>query len=277
MFHGLSFAYAPSFLPGLTLSANRVCLVPWEWENLKYLLPKTNNTIEDQKASFALSWYSTKIGIELYGEYFVDDNVSYGDTLLTATIRFPFSTSAYLAGIKKTISLFPEKKIYGELMFELSWMEMPQIRQFSGAYTPYFHSVIKHGYTNGGQWLGNASSPGGNSQYLGFSLYYPKGKTNLSIIRNNPDMNYIYRQATNTVAGDKATHDRWSATVEKANFIISALTYYAVTPNMMLLGGIAYDLIIAPHYKRTDEVKSQLGDPIYWYNFSFQLGIKINW
>jgi hypothetical protein len=277
MFHGLSFAYAPSFLPGLTFSANRVCLVPWAWKNLKHLLPQANNTIEDQKVSFALSWYSTKIGIELYGEYFVDDNVPYGDTPLTAAIRFPFSTSAYLAGVKKTIPLSPEKKIYGELIFELSWMEMPQIRQFSGAYTPYFHSVIKQGYTNGGQWLGNASSPGGNSQYLGFSLYYPKGKTNLSIIRNNPDMNYIYRQATNTVASDQVTHDRWSATVEKANFIISGLTYYAVTPNMMLLGGIAYDLIIAPHYKRTNEVKSQQGDEIYWHNFSFQLGIKINW
>jgi hypothetical protein len=277
MFHGLSLAYAPSFLPGLTLSANRVCLVLWAWENLKYLLPKTGNTIEDQKASFALSWYSTKIGIELYGEYFIDDNVPYGDTLLTAAVRFPFSTSAYLAGVKKTISLFPEKKIYGELIFELSWMEMPQIRQFSGAYTPYFHSVIKHGYTNEGQWLGNASSPGGNSQYLGFTLYYPKGKTNLSIIRNNPDMNYIYRQATNTSASDTVVHDRWAATVEKANFIISALTYCAVTPNMMLLGGITYDLIIAPHYKRTDEVNSQLGDAIYWHNFSFQLGIKINW
>jgi hypothetical protein len=277
MFHGFSFAYAPSFLPGLTFSANRVCLVPWAWENLKYLLPKTNNTTEDQKISFALSWYSTKIGIELYGEYFIDDNVPYGDTPLTATIRFPFSTSAYLAGVKKTLSLFPEKEIYGELIFELSWMEMPQIRQFSGAYTPYFHSVIMQGYTNGGQWLGNAGSPGGNSQYLGFDLYYPKGKTNLSVIRNNPDMNYIYRQAVNTTAYDTATHDRWKATIEKANFIISASTYYAVTPNMMLLGGIAYDLIIAPHYKRSDEVRSQHGDAIYWHNFSFQLGIGINW
>ncbi|MDR3191686.1 MAG: capsule assembly Wzi family protein, partial [Treponema sp.] len=39
MFHGFSLAYAPSFVPGLTLSVNRVCLVPWERENLKYMFP----------------------------------------------------------------------------------------------------------------------------------------------------------------------------------------------------------------------------------------------
>ncbi|MDR2535421.1 MAG: capsule assembly Wzi family protein, partial [Treponema sp.] len=55
MFHGLSFAYAPSFLPGLTLFINRVALVPWAWENLKYIFPSDNNTIEDQKASFGFS------------------------------------------------------------------------------------------------------------------------------------------------------------------------------------------------------------------------------
>jgi hypothetical protein len=35
MFHGLSLAYAPSFLPGLTLFANRICIVPWDLKNLK--------------------------------------------------------------------------------------------------------------------------------------------------------------------------------------------------------------------------------------------------
>ncbi|MDR2484671.1 MAG: capsule assembly Wzi family protein, partial [Treponema sp.] len=57
MFHGLSFAYAPSFLPGLTLCANRVCQIEWRWKNLKYMFPVDDNTIEDQKMSFGVSWF----------------------------------------------------------------------------------------------------------------------------------------------------------------------------------------------------------------------------
>ena len=56
MFHGFAFAYAPPFLPGLSLFVNRVCLVPWEPENLKFMFPSKENSIEDQKASFGFYW-----------------------------------------------------------------------------------------------------------------------------------------------------------------------------------------------------------------------------
>jgi hypothetical protein len=55
MFHGLAMAYSPSFLPGFTIAANRVCLVPWEWESLKKIIPIRENTNEDQKMSVTAS------------------------------------------------------------------------------------------------------------------------------------------------------------------------------------------------------------------------------
>ncbi|GHU77301.1 hypothetical protein FACS189461_5610 [Spirochaetia bacterium] len=140
MFHGLSLAYAPSFLPGLTLSANRVCLVPWEWENLKYIWPMDNNTIEDQKASFALSWLFPQVGFEIFGELGIDDFVS-GKGIIDY-IRHPFHTTVYTVGLKKFVNIVPKKQIYGEILFESNWMEMTQDFQLQWTYSCYFHHLI---------------------------------------------------------------------------------------------------------------------------------------
>lgn len=63
MLNALSFSYAPSFIPGLTLGLNRVFLTKWKWENLKYIgrlfTTSRGNDVsgagEDQKASFTAS------------------------------------------------------------------------------------------------------------------------------------------------------------------------------------------------------------------------------
>jgi hypothetical protein len=270
MFHGLSFAYAPSFLPGLTFSVNRVCLVPWEWENLKYIFPIKVNEYEDQKISFAFSWLLLKSGFELYGELMADDYLGSGGFM--GYMRNPFEATSYTLGIKKYIQLLPEKKIYGELVFELNIMEMTQDFQFSWPYSPYFHHQLRHGYTNRGQFLGNASSPGGNSQYLKFILYYPKGSSDIIITRNNPDNNYIYQHAINDSNADGSLHSRWS-NINKANFVIGLSTNYFITKQFSVSGGLAYDVIINPHYKRTAERYTD-GDNIYWHNVSLQAGFK---
>jgi hypothetical protein len=272
MFHGLSFAYAPSFLPGLSLSANRVCLVPWEWENLKYVIPIKQNEFEDQKFSLTFSWLLLKSDFELYGELMIDDYMGGGSSFL-AYMRHPFEAiSAYTIGLKKAVQLSLEKKLYGEIIFELNWLEMSQTQQFSWPYSPYFHHQLKHGYTNRGQFLGNSSSSGGNSQYLKFILYYPKGNFHLTIARNNPDNNYIYQHAINASNQDGSLHARWSS-VNKANFIIGILTNYFLNNTLATFGGFTYDLIINPHYKRTTEYYAD-GNDIYWHNISLQAGLK---
>jgi hypothetical protein len=117
------------------------------------------------------------------------------------------------------------------------------------------HYLIQQGYTNGGQWLANASSPGGNSQILNFVLYYPKGNSKLLIGRNNPDTNYII-----THGG----HDNefW------ANFNLGLETTYYVLPSLSLSGGFTYNLIIDEHFKRT------ISGNTYKHNPSFHFSLK---
>jgi hypothetical protein len=272
MFHGLAFAYAPAFLPGLTLGVNRVCLVPWEWENLKYIVPEAKNTIEDQKASLSASYLLPSAGIEVYGELGIDDYVPDG---ILGYIRHPFHTTVYTIGLRKDVKIKPEKHFYGELIFEANWMEMTQDYQFFFP-TSFYYGATQKGYTNRGQWLGSGLGTGGNSQYVAFKVFYPQGNSLLFISRNNPDNNYLYKNAINKSATDKTLQIE-NAEHQKANFIVGIDTEYFIMPSMAVSGGIIYDLIINPLYKRTEEgdlKDTRKGTNVYKHNFSFQLGVK---
>jgi len=275
MFHGFAIAFAPSFLPGLTLFMNRVCLVPWEWENLKYIIP-IGNTIEDQKISIGFSWLLPKVGFEVYGELGLDD---FTKDDLKGYVRNPFHTTVYTAGLKKSLKIIPKKKIYGELIFEFNWMEMTQDFQFEWPYSFYFHHQIKTGYTNRGQWLGAGSGWAGNSQFLAFILYYTAGKSLLFIQRNNPDNNYLFKNAIYDTASDPALRAK-NQHHYKANVNIGIDSCYFITKNISVSGGIVYNLIINPFYKRTEETnnasdREPAGKDVYLHNFSFQTSVKI--
>jgi hypothetical protein len=266
MFHGFSFAYAPSFLSGLTLFANRVCLAAWEWKNLKYIFPSDDNTLEDQKASFGVSWAFPQVGLEIFGEMGVDDFVPNG---FLGLMRHPFHTTVYAAGLKKSLNIKPEKKIYGEIIFEFNWMEMTQDFQFMWPYSFYFHHIVSHGYTNRGQWLGSGLGSGGNSQYLAFALYYPQGNSLFFVSRNNPDNNFLYKNAIYASAEDGTLKDLY-AFAGKANFLLGAETSYFFNHVFLISGGAIYDLIINPEYKRNEDRSL-----VFMSNFSFQLNMKL--
>ncbi|MDR1421184.1 MAG: capsule assembly Wzi family protein [Treponema sp.] len=235
MFHGLAMAYAPSFLPGLTLSVNRVNMVPWTWGNLKHVIPSSENANEDQKASFGLSYILPQAGFEVYGEFAVDDYFSGG---IEGYLTYPIHAFVYYAGFKKTLDIVPRKKIYGEIIFEFNWFEMSQNFQFAWPYSFYFHYQM-HGYTNRGQLLGNASSPGGNSQYLRFVLFYPKGNFSIFISRNNPDNNYVYKDAVNSIT---------MLTAFKANCNFGMDASYFLLPSLKISAGCIYNYIINPYF-----------------------------
>ena len=273
MFHGLAFSYAPSFLPGLTLFVNRTCLVPWEWKNMKYIFPtneKENiNAIDDQKASFGLSWVFPQVGLEIYGELGIDDFVP--DNFPHGYIRYPLHSMTYTAGLKKIIPITPSKNIFGELLFEWNSMEMSQDFQFQWPYSPYFHHQLIHGYTNKGQWLGVGSGWGGNSQYLGFKLYYLKGYSSIFIHRNNPDNNFLYSKAVNDSAEDGEMNIKYFSNW-KSNFSIGIDTNYFLLNALSLGAGFAYNHIINPYYYlyKTDFWKDDLTR-----NVSLYISLKI--
>jgi len=250
MFHGLALAYAPSFLPGLTLFANRVALVPWEWENLRFVLPRAINHIEDQKASFGFSWIFPQVGFEAFAELGVDDFIAKvrGVTAsrILAYMRNLYHTMVFTAGIRKAVTVSEQRNIFGKIVFEWSHMEMSQTFQFQWPYSFYFHHQLIHGYTNRGQWLGNGFNPGGNAQYLSFRLFYPRGTSSFFIHRYNPDNNYIYQYAIRTTPADY--HHSTFIQGFKGNFVLGATTHYWLTDSLSIGGTLAYILTINPFY-----------------------------
>jgi hypothetical protein len=258
LIHGLTFSYAPSFTPGLTLSVNRTCVVTFELENIKYIIPMDENTTEDQKVSIAASWLFREVGFEVYGELAFDDFLPNNPL-----IKNPFHSTAFNLGLVKNFNINPSRKIYGQLLFEFNWMEMTQNYQIIGFPTSfYFHYLVPHGYTNRGQWLGNAVSPGGNSQYLGFALYYPKGKSSLFISRNNPDNNYNWKDGISLPPG---TADKSKQI--KANLLLGIDTLYYLTDSFQLTGGLVYNLILNKDYTYVSVDKVD-------HNINLHLGVK---
>lgn len=236
MIHGLALAYAPSFVPGLTLFANRTCLVKWDWANMKYIWPLAENTHvgeqgagEDQKMSFGFDWVFPQVGFEVYGEVGKDDYSS---------IRvYPLRTIVYTLGLKKTFTIYEKWQLYGQLNLEVNNNEMSHDFQFQWPYSFYYHHQITQGYTDRGQWLANAFSPGGNSQVLDFTVYYPKGKTRLSLKRTNPDNNYIYQHSIGTENTPEITEVNGQY---KTLISVGLFSQYYITPSLSIHGGFEY-------------------------------------
>ena len=206
MLNGLSVSFAPALIPGLTIGLNRIFITDWKMSNLKYLgrlftTSRSNGnadgTDEDQKASFFAEWQFKKIGFDIYGEIGIDDFTSNEETN-------PFHTAVYTVGLKQYIPLplykiFPnacsDLNLHSELLFEWNNFEMSQDFQLQWPYLGYYaHGKIAQGYTNKGQILGAGSGYFGNSQYIAYRLYYPKGSTTLFFHRSCPNNNWIYSQ-----------------------------------------------------------------------------------
>ncbi len=252
---GLSLAYAPSFIPGFTFLLNRLCLVKWDWKNLKYIWPLAENSHvgeqnagEDQKMSFGFDWIFEPVALELYSEIGLDDYVISGVPF--GYIRYPFHTLAYTLGLNKMITISKNKSIYGAFQIEINNSEMSQDFQLQWPYNFGFHHQIAQGYTNKGQWLGTGYGYGGNMQHIKFLLYYPKGKSSLTIARWNPDNNFIYSKAVNDSAQNGQLNEKFFV-AWKANFIFGLDTVYYVFPNLSLSGNIIYNMIMNNQYQKT--------------------------
>lgn len=250
MIHGLSFAYSPSFLPGLTVGVNRICLVKWDWANLKYIIPMNANTKEDQKMSIYATWNFPQVGFEIYGEIGIDDFTAGG---VLGLIRYPFYTNVYNFGFKKNLILSEKHDIFAQLMFEFSYFDQTKIKVMeNSSYVFNFHHLITQGFTNLGQTINSPFGNGGNNQYIGFKVFFPQGNANLFIQRNNPNNVYTYAK--------KLHHSKM-----KANWTIGLEANYYILEDLKLFSAFAYNLIINPKY--------DLGENLI-PNFIIQLGIK---
>ena len=272
---GLNASYAPSFLPGLTFSFNKLFMTQFSWSNLEeyllrlFIVPQTNDD-EDGKASFGASWVFPESGFELYGELGIDDYVSGS----LGYIRYPFHTMIYTVGLKKTVDLNVEKHIYGEFFFEWNDNEMSQDFQFQGGYTFYSHPS-SDGYTNNGQLMGGASAPGGNSQYVGFKVYHPKGQYMFYVHRTNPDNNYLYSKVAQTPLDTDAYNKYFFS--YKTTFALGATADYALSSHFWLHGGVVYELVLNALYKTDAPVDQRFDKDMVLNNFRGEFGITYSW
>jgi hypothetical protein len=192
---GFSIAYGfPGVLQGLSIGLNRIMLSKWEdmdYESIFTLLWPVMETSagsdkRDQRVSITLNYLLPAAGINIYLEWARNDHSPNLDFIL----RYPFHTASYTTGIKKV--LFINKYLSGEISLEITDLEcsMDYDRLISWSSTFYAHHIITQGHTNQGQWLGAGIGTGGNSQYVGFKLYFPKGYGQFFIQRRNPDLDY---------------------------------------------------------------------------------------
>ncbi|MDR3047916.1 MAG: capsule assembly Wzi family protein [Bacteroidales bacterium] len=150
--------------------------------------------IWDQRISIGYNYLLPKAGIEIYSELGFNDNPAPD---LDGYVRNFSHTMVFLGGLKKFVKIDKANNFRGELIFEYNNMEMSAFySQFLWANNFYMHHQITQGYTNKGQWLGAGLGTGGNSQFLGFNVYYPKGNSMLYLYRYNVDNDYLLRYTT---------------------------------------------------------------------------------
>ena len=274
---GLNASYAPSFLPGLTFSFNKLFMTKFSWSHLReylprlFLIPQDNSGDEDGKASFSASWVFPESGFELYGELGIDDYVSG----LLGYVRYPFHTMIYTVGLKKTVDLNVEKNIYGEFFFEWNDNEMSQDFQFQYGYTFYSHSSCA-GYTNNGQLMGGASAPGGNSQYVGFKVYHPKGQYMFYVHRTNPDNNYLYSKVAQPEETDADAEAKYFFSY-KTTLALGATADYALSSQLWIHGGVVYELVLNALYKTDAPSDQKFDKDMVLNNFRGEFGITYSW
>lgn len=193
---GLAFYYQFPFLKELTIGFNRTMvskfnnISPYTLFDIFVPFMETKAGVDDSdgRASVVIDYKNSLIGMNLYFEWGRNDF----QTAHRNFIRYPFHTEGWTFGVIKTLDF--TDTIRGELNVEITDVECSQDygRTDKSFCTFYSHHKITQGYTNKGQWLGPGIGTGGNSQYLGFKLYYPKGYTKLFINRFNPDLDYYW-------------------------------------------------------------------------------------
>ncbi len=274
MISGLTVSWAPSFLEGLTLSANRVYLAPWKIESYATIPSlfffKWNNSgdqdVWDQRASVSFSWLSAKGGIEVYGEAGINDYCP----SLDGYIRYPFHSMVYTGGLVKKATLPLFGGIPVEILAEWSNLEMSQDFQFQWPSTFYAHHQIKQGYTSSGQWLGAGNGTGGNSQYLGITGYFPKGNATMFVHRTNPDNDFIYGKAVDGYDPDDNTSTSHIEDI-KAISSIGISGSMIIARNWMLTGSTSALMYLNPVY---ETINWGSADMLFGCNIS--LGITYN-
>ena len=266
MIHGISMSYAPSYLQGLTLSANRTCLSKWKWSNMKHIIPSKKNYTgndategEDQKVSLTADWIFPSVGFEVYGELGFDDGLHLDS--------IPQHARVYTVGAKKALSISKKYNLTSEIIFEWNCTEMSQDFQLQWPYNFGFHHHLTQGYTNAGQWIGAGSGYGGRGFFIGYRVYHKKGNILVSFHHWQPDNNYVYCKAVNAGAAADNLNIKYMKAWKTYN-TLGITTSYFFTKALFTEISFYNIAVLNPLYK-TDGTRWER-------NIHFELSIKYN-
>lgn len=278
MLNGISASYSPSFIPGFTFGINRIFITNWAKHNLKYIgrlftlshrngSQEGNGEDEDQKISIFIDWLLPNVGFEVYGELGIDDFTS-------EKLSNPFHTAIYTIGVKQCVPL-PVSKISekvsdlkSELIFEWNNFEMSQDFQMQWQYMGYYaHGQISQGYTQKGQILGAGTGYFGNSQFLGYKVYFPKGYIMPFYHRQSPDTNYIYNISVGkAIDSTSEEFKRYYGLFKTYRTMGVELSFFA-TKNLNFTGSLVSSFINYPNYnKQTIGIRNYRGTLKIKYN-----------
>jgi hypothetical protein len=242
---GFSLAYSfPGVLKGLTIGLNRIMLSKWEAMNYESIFTllwpfmelTAGSDQDDQRASVIIDYLLPLGGINIYLEWARNDFSPNSDYVL----RYPFHTAGYTFGVKKTMPVTNNLK--GEIVLEVTGLECSADydRLIDWSSTFYAHHIITQGHTNRGQWLGAGSGTGGNSQYLGFKLYYPKGFGQIFVQRRNPDLDYTMYIDSKKYP-EEYNNENWIAEGNIRLFLdIGIAGLYYIVPNLSVFGSLVF-------------------------------------
>jgi hypothetical protein len=274
---GFSLAYSfPWLLKGFTIGMNRIMLSKWDsidsYSLFNIFLPNfighsSGSDENDQRASITFDYLFPRSGLDIYFEWARND---YSPTL-DLFIRYPFHTEAYTFGIKKSLNF--TKHFHGEILLEISKLEGSQDydRIINWSTTFYAHHDIKQGHTNQGQWLGAGIGTGGNSQYLGFKLYFPRGYGQLFFQRRNPDLDYTWYIDSKKYPPSGDTNSIAESNI-RTFFDFGTSGLFWITQDLSLSGSIVFRDEHNPLNKSM--LDRFLSDSLHRYNVYFSLGIK---
>lgn len=232
---GFSFAWGvPGIFDGLSIGINRTMLSKWD-DKSTYSLFKIYDFMNtssggkdenDQRFSFTFDYSLKGANADIYLDWGRNDY-----SPKSYILRYPFHTQGWTLGGRKTFTVSDSVKM--ELLIEVTSLECSaDYDRLIPCYTTFYaHHIITQGYTNKGQWLGAGIGTGGNSQYLGFKLYYPKGSSNFFIQRVNPDLDY------------SMFLDKNDENAETSIRVLLSLGYeqdYFITQNLKLNGKVVY-------------------------------------
>lgn len=261
---GIAVAWLlPGIFKGLTIGFNRTLLAKWNdidaYSLFRIYVPNMHGGGDktDQRFSLTFDYQLPIAGLEIYLEWARNDF----SPSMQHVLRYPFHTQGWTLGGKKAFNL--SQNLKAELLIEVTFLECSADydRIISWYSTFYAHHIITQGYTNKGQWLGAGIGTGGNSQYIGFKLVYPKGFTNFFFQRENPDLDYTMYMDT-----DKGNVEREDSI--RALLSTGIQTSYFITNSFMIFGGIVGIFDMNP---QNDHSKDALR-----FNLNINLGLKYN-